>query len=144
MNGLMVKVLIAVLSVGAGAAVAGESSDDAIDPKVEKACFRVRDTRSFEAIDDRFVYVRCVRNKHYLLTMENVCMGLENSTKVAISNDFDRVCSNDRAMITYRDFNQRKRCGILTVESVKDRDAALELVKERRKPTDKEGTKEEE
>ena len=105
--------------------------DDGVGTLAEKACFRVRDVRSFDAVDDRFVYVRGVRNQHFLLTMENVCMGLENSVGVAIANGFDRVCSNDRAMIAYKDFNQLRRCAILKVEEVADRDAALKLVKER-------------
>ena len=49
---------------------------------------------------------------------------------VAVSNRFDRVCSNDRAWITYQEFNQNRRCGILNVEEVTDRERALELVKE--------------
>lgn len=125
--------LVAVAMVG-GYPSAGESDADSVKP--EKACFRVRDVRSFDAVDDRFVYVRGVRNQHFLLTMENVCMGLENSVGVAIANGFDRVCSNDRAMITYKEFNQARRCAILTVEEVADRDAALKLVKERKAAPD--------
>jgi len=120
--------LIAIMMI-VGLCGAGESEEDKVGP--EKACFRVRDTRGFEAVTDRFVYVHGVRNQHYLLTMENVCMGLENSVGIAIASGFDRVCSNDRAMITYREFNEIKRCGILTVETVADREAALDLVEER-------------
>jgi len=98
----------------------------------EKACFRVRDTRSLSAVDDRFVYVRCIRDRHYLLTVDNACLGLENSIAVAVSNKFDRVCSNDRAWITYKEFDQTRRCGILNVEEVSDRKRALQLVKERK------------
>jgi len=79
-------------------------------------------------VDDRFVYVRCVRDKHYLLTMDNACIGLQNSIAVAVANGYDRVCSKDRAFITYREFNQIRRCGILNVEQVEDREAALKLV----------------
>jgi hypothetical protein len=103
-------------------------------PKAEKACFRVRDTRSFDAVDDRFVYLRCVRDKHYLLTMDNACLGLQNSIAVAVANGYDRVCSNDHAFITYREFDQTRRCGILNVERVEDRAAALKLVELRKKP----------
>lgn len=120
--------LVAVVMVGSFPS-AGESDAESVKP--EKACFRVRDVRGFEAVTDRFVYVHGVRSQHYLLTMENVCMGLENSVGIAIANGFDRVCSNDRAMITYKEFNQVKRCGILTVEAVADREGALDLVKKR-------------
>ena len=105
------------------------------ETKIEKSCFRVRDTRSFSAVDDRHVYVRCIRDRHYLLTMDNTCFGLENSIGVAVSNRFDRVCSNDGAWITYKDFNQKRRCGILTVEEVDGRDQALQVIEERKKHT---------
>jgi len=57
--------------------------------------FNVRDVRSFDAIHDRYVYVRCRRGKHYLLTMANACLGLQDSIAVAVANDFNRVCSHD-------------------------------------------------
>ena len=56
-------------------------------------CFNVRDVRSFDAIHDRYVYVRCRRGKHYLLTMANACLGLQDSIAVAAADDFNRVCS---------------------------------------------------
>ena len=110
----------------------GPKTGDA--PKAEKACFRVRNLRGMDAVDDRFVYVRCVQDKHYLLTMDNACLGLQNSIAVAVANGFDRVCSNDHAFITYREFDQIRRCGILNVERVGDRAAALKLVELRKKP----------
>jgi hypothetical protein len=103
-------------------------------PIAEDACFNVRDVRSFDAIHDRFVYVRCLRGKHYLLTMDNACQGLQNSLAVAVSSGFNRVCSYDRARLTYRNFNRTFHCGILRVEAVDDRAAAADLVKRRTKP----------
>ena len=47
-------------------------------------CFNVRDVRSFDAIHDRYVYVRCRRGKHYLLAMANACLGLQDSIAVAL------------------------------------------------------------
>ena len=129
----MMGVWLGLVLFGCGSALAGEPPpSNEGEPAAVKACFRVRDTRSFEAVDDRSVYVRCIRDRHYLLTMDNACFGLENSIAVAVSNRFDRVCSNDRAWITYKDFNQTRRCGILTVESVEDREQALELINKRR------------
>ena len=109
---------------------AGESTPD--ETKPEEACFRVRDVRGFTAMDDRFVSVECVRKRHYLLTMANPCFGLENSIGIKVANQFDRVCSNDGAWITYKDFNQTKRCTILTVESVTGLDQAKKVVGERK------------
>jgi hypothetical protein len=128
--------LVTVMAVGLGG-VPGSRADEP-DPvvdqasKPEKTCFRVRDTRGFSAIDDRFVYVRSVRNRHYLLTLDNRCYGLEYSIRIAIANEFDRVCSNDRAVLTYRDFNRLHRCQILDVEAVTGLDEAEVLVDQRR------------
>ncbi len=66
--------------------------------------------------------------------MENACFGLENSIAVAVSNRFDRVCSNDRAWITYKEFNQNRRCGILNVEEVAGWKQALERVEALKAP----------
>ena len=98
-------------------------------------CFNVRDVRSFDAIHDRYVYVRCRRGKHYLLTMANACLGLQDSIAVAAADDFNRVCSHDGAWLTYRDFERTRRCVILRVEAVDDRAAALDLVARRTQPT---------
>lgn len=117
----------------------GKVPETVEEPKAEKACFRVRNIRSLDAVDDRFVYLRSVRGKHYLLTMDNACIGLQNSIAVAVANGYDRVCSNDRAFITYREFNQNRRCGILSVERVEDRAEALKLVELRKKPVKGEG-----
>ena len=100
----------------------------------EEACFNVLDVRSFGALHDRFVYVRCLRGKHYLLTMENACLGLQNSLAVTVSSGFNRVCSNNRASLTYRDFDRTRRCVILRVEAVEGRTAAQDLVTRRTQP----------
>jgi hypothetical protein len=131
----VVALLAAVVTLAPGIGSTGESTpEESAELTVEKACFRVRNTRSMSAFDDRHVYVRCIRDEHYLLTMQPACIGLENSIGVAVSNRFDRVCSNDGAWITYKDFGRTRRCGIVTVEAVADRNAALKLVEKRRKP----------
>jgi hypothetical protein len=66
--------------------------------------------------------------------MDNACQGLQNSLAVAVSSGFNRVCSHDRARLTYRNFNRTFHCGILRVEAVDDRAAAADLVKRRTKP----------
>jgi len=117
----------------------GQEPSTSEEPKAEKACFRVRNLRGMEAVDDRFVYVRSVRDEHYLLTMDNACLGLQNSIAVAVANGYDRVCSNDHAFITYREFDRTRRCGILNVEQVEDRVAALKLIELRKKPAKGDG-----
>ena len=106
-----------------------DTSEDV--PVTEEACFNVLDVRSFDALHDRYVYARCRGGKHYLLTMANACLGLQNSIAMAVSNDFNRVCSHNRAWLTYRDFDRTRRCVILCVEAVEDRAVALDLVARR-------------
>jgi len=113
------------------AAAAGEG-----EPPAAKACFNVRDVLSFDALHDKFVYVSCRHGRHFLLTMENICLGLRNSLAIAVSNDFNRVCSQDRAMITFEGLGRTSRCLILWVEKVDDRAAAQELVERRTNPQD--------
>lgn len=134
--------LLVCALVGAGETIASDRTTEPEDSsKPEKTCFRVRDTRGFSAIDDRFVYVKSVRDQHYLLTLDNRCYGLEYSIKIAIANEIDRVCSNDRAVLTYRDFNRLHRCEILDVEAVESLDEAEELVTSRTTPRPKKNKK---
>jgi len=104
------------------------------EPPDLPACFNVRDVLSFDALHDKYVYVRCRRGRHFLLTMENICLGLRNSVAIAVANDFNRVCSQDRATITYEGLGRTSRCLILWVENVKDRAAAHALVENRTSP----------
>jgi hypothetical protein len=106
------------------------------EPPAVEACFNVRDVLSFDALHDKFVYVRCRRGRHFLLTMENICLGLRNSLAIAVSNDFNRVCSQDRAMITFEGLGRTSRCLILWVEKVEDRAAAQALVERRTRSQD--------
>ena len=97
-------------------------------PVAQEACFNVRDVRNFDAISDRYVYVEGRRDAHYLLTMWTGCFGLRGALGIAISNDFNRVCSNSSATIAYREFGGLETCRIREVESVDDKDAAEEIV----------------
>jgi hypothetical protein len=103
-------------------------------PGAEATCFNVIDLRSLTALHDRYVFARCRRGKHYLLTMAPACQGLQNSIAMVVSNDFNRVCSHDQARLTYRDFDRTRDCVILRVEAVENRAAALDLVAHRTQP----------
>ena len=100
-------------------------------PPAAGSCFNVRDVLSFEALHDKYVSVRCRRGKHFLLTLENVCLGLRNSLAIAVASDFNRVCSQGRATITYEGLGRTSRCQILWVEKVEDAAAARILVERR-------------
>jgi hypothetical protein len=109
-----------------------ESAPEAVTIPSDRACFNVREVESYDAFDDRFVAVKTIRDECYLLTLDNVCYGMESAIRIAISNDFNRVCSNDLAEITYRDFNRLHRCRILNVEQVDNLEAARDLWRSRR------------
>jgi len=121
---------------GFGCASTNPAAPGEGEPPAAEACFNVRDVLSFNALHDKYVYVRCRRGRHYLLTMENICLGLRNSLAVSVSNDFNRVCSQDRAMITYEGLGRTSRCPILWVERVEDREAAQVMVERRTKSQD--------
>jgi len=128
----MIGVVLALSGFGCASTDANAPSEDA--PPAADACFNVRDVLSFEALHDKYVYVRCRRGKHYLLTMENICLGLRNSLAITVANDFNRVCSQDRATITHEGLGGTSRCLILWVEKVEDRAAAQALVERRTSP----------
>ena len=93
--------------------------------------FYVRDTRGFHALHDRYVYVKCVRDKHFLLTINQGCRELSFATSLFIANEFNRICSHSGAMITYREFDRTRRCRILEVEPVESLETAQQVVRER-------------
>jgi uncharacterized protein DUF6491 len=131
---LRIAILI-VASLGLTLGFAQDGADEAREvdiaggePPAEKACFNVREARSFSALDDRHVYLEAPRNKHFLLTMVTGCFGLERSLQIAISNSLSRVCSVDFAEITYRGLSgELETCPIRQVEAVEDRAAAEQL-----------------
>jgi hypothetical protein len=100
-------------------------------PPSEEACFNVREVRNFDAFDDEFIYVEGRGDQHFLLTTFRGCIGLRDSLRIAISNDFSRVCSNSFASVTYRGLGELETCRIRRVEAVEDKDAAEVLVASR-------------
>jgi len=132
---MIASLLGLILTVaGLGCGSTNRASQGEGEPAAAEACFNVRDVLSFDALHDKYVYVRCRRGRHFLLTMGNICLGLRNSLAVAVSNDFNRVCSQDRATITYEGLGRTSRCQILWVEMVEDRVAAQKLVDRRTSP----------
>ncbi len=115
----------------AGCATTPVGEEKGGDDIAARECFNVRDVRSLSAVTDRFVLAHCVRSGHFLLTMEPACLGLEDSSRFMVSNEFNRVCSNFGATLTYRYFDQTRSCRILNVEAVEGREAAQEIVARR-------------
>jgi hypothetical protein len=123
-------------ALSAGLAQDSEDDVETIDvddmPLVaEPACFSARDARSFDAINDQFVYIEGRRNRNYLLTMFSICSGLRSAVDLGISSGGGRVCSNGGAEVVYRAFGRSETCPIRTVESVDDKTFARRLVESR-------------
>lgn len=113
-------------------AACAASPDQAIEA-VERVCVSVRSINSFDAIDDRHVYIRANVRDHYLFTMYGGCYGLRSAHTIAVKDSFTRVCSNSFGEIIYREMGRRlESCKIQTIERVASKEDAEGLVKDRR------------
>ena len=109
---------------------AQESTDEAAEA-AQKVCINSNMVRSFDAFDDRHVYVRQGSNQHFLLTMNYRCLGLEWAQSIAFKDTTSRICSDGFGEIVYRDRTMGRglqTCRIDTIQRVESREAAEELV----------------
>ena len=111
-----------------GGCASGEPQPDARDDD----CFYIRQVNSWDAIDDKHIYIKAPVNDDYLLTMIGSCQGIRFARAIALSNQMDRICPNNFDRITYRDGGIRKSCRIGNVERVGSKDKAKELVESRK------------
>ena len=98
-----------------------------------KVCVNVRNIDSFDAIDDRHIYIKARgEQKHFLLTMVGVCLGLRNAQTIAVKDTQSRVCSNSFGEVVYRDLGRSlESCRIRTIDAVSSKDDAKDLVQYR-------------
>jgi hypothetical protein len=119
-----------VLSSCAGGYQAGNATVDRSEP----VCLSDYDIRSFNAIDDEFLYVEGRGNAHYLFTMQRGCIGLRGASVIGIPDRPGRICSNSLDDVIYRDISRGETsCRILNIERVSSREEARELAEARRK-----------
>lgn len=97
-------------------------------PLSVEVCVDTNAVRSFEALDDRHVYLRASRGEHFLLTMLHSCFGLRDTIEIGI---FGRVCTNTLSSVVYRSFGRRERCTIGRVDSVEGKELAVALIERR-------------
>jgi hypothetical protein len=109
-------------------------SEPGSEPAAQEACFNVRNVESFSPLHGRFVYVRLVGERHFLLTLDNVYTSLPFARGIAISQEFSRVCSDTGATLTFTDAGRSVSCRIVRVEAVDSKKAAQELVEDRTTP----------
>ena len=128
----LVMAAIALIMVASSYA-AEEADEEAEAEESERVCVYTRDIDSFDALDDRHVYVEARRDQQYLFTLDGGCFGLRSANVIAISDTTSRICSNSFGRLTYREMGTGLRyCRIRDIEVVADKDAARTLVKARR------------
>jgi hypothetical protein len=130
-NAAAISVFLILPLLGACAATdrPGVATEDRSGP----VCLSDYDVRSFNAIDDEFVYVEGRGDSHYLFTMQRGCLGLRSASVIGIPDRPGRICSNSYDNIYYRDITRgRTSCRILDIERVGSREEARELAKARK------------
>jgi hypothetical protein len=126
------SLIILVLTLGGCATSSEEVADESLGA-AERVCVSVRNINSFDAIDDKHLYIKATGNKHYLFTLYGGCTGLRSAHGIAVKDTFGRVCSNSFGEIIYRDMGRRlESCGIRNVEAVASKDDAEGLVEDRK------------
>ena len=107
------------------------STESAPDSASGDDCFRIRQINSWDAIDNKHIYLREGVNDHYLLTMFSSCPGVRHAQAIALSNHMGRVCPKDFGRITFRDAGMKSSCRIDNVERVASKAEAKALVESR-------------
>lgn len=98
----------------------------------ERICVNTRLVRSFDAITDRYVYVKESGDKHYLFTMHTRCLNLRDAMGIAFKESVgSRVCGDGFGEIVYRDRMGGRRlesCRIDSIERVESKEDAEAIV----------------
>ncbi len=128
MVSLLALILVAVPLAGCASTKGTGGSGGAAAAAGE--CFAANMTNSFSYLHGRYVYVDVIGGKHYLLTLANECLALRSAMNIAISSEFEQVCSDSGAAITYSSFDRMHYCRVIKVQEVKDKAEAELLVKE--------------
>ncbi len=109
----------------------GEVEDESLGA-MERVCVNVRNINSFDAIDDKHLYIKATGNNHYLFTLYGGCHGLRSAHGIGVKYTFTRVCSNSYGEVIFRDMGRGlESCRIRNVEAVASKDDAEGLVKVR-------------
>jgi hypothetical protein len=122
---------LALVLPGLGCRSAAPSGAGHGTPAVEVTCFNARNITSFVPLAGPYLYIQVGNHEHYLLTLDRPSKRLELAYHIEISRNFDRVCSDSRAPLTYHYQGHVGVYDIIGVESVKDRAAAEALANKR-------------
>jgi hypothetical protein len=126
---IAIGLTLALLCACATTAQTSEAGVDRSGP----VCLSDYDIRSFNPVDDEFIYVEGRSDTHYLFTMQRGCLGLRSANAVGIPDRAGRICSNSLDDVIYRDISRgQATCRILDIEQVGSRDEARQLAEVRK------------
>jgi len=115
-------------------AVGCASTPKQVESGGERFCLKVREIKSYSALDTRHVLVKARVSDYYLFTLDFSCDGLAFAQGIAVEGTVNQVCDDGFGSLTYRDSSTGvRRCTILAIDPVKDADAARALIAERSK-----------
>jgi len=132
----MRSVRMSSLGLAVAAAVLGGCASLAAqeESKPKKVCINRREISSIRGLDDRHAFVKLGASRHYLLTMDKGCRGLKLARTIAIDAT-GRVCGDGLTLLSFEyPAVGPMRCRIEGIDSVPDKDAALELIESRAAP----------
>ena len=103
----------------------GPRPAEAGKPKVE--CFNRREITILRPLDDRHVYAKVGASRHYLLTMDDHCQGLDEARRLQVVDASSRVCPDGTSLLAFEHVAAGPmRCRISAIEPVKSRADAEE------------------
>ena len=114
---------LAIVSGGAPAAFAAKPP--------RKDCIYRREISTMRALDEKHVYIKASASRHYLLTMDGRCQGLDEARKLGVVEASPRVCGDGTSLLAFEHTAAGPmRCRIATIEQVKSLADAEELASE--------------
>lgn len=128
----MSRYALAVITILCSCFMGCASTDATPESASRDDCFYIRSVNSWDAIDDKHIYIKEGVNDHYLLTMFSSCRGIKHAQAIALSNTMGRICPNDFGRVTYRDAGMRTSCRIDNVERAASKEKAEALVESRK------------
>ena len=92
-------------------------------------CVNAREINVMSPLDDQHVFVKVGADRNYLFTMEARCPGLRLARQLAVWEATSRVCGGGVSLLAFEEPSVGSmRCRIATIESVPDKEAALERI----------------
>ena len=131
MNNVVLISIVPALLLSSCASV-DQASEAPLD-RSEPVCLSDYDVRSFNPVDDEFMYVEGRSDTHYLFTLQRGCMGLRSAQVIGIPDQPGQICSNSLNDVVYHDMGRGQvTCRILDIEQVGSRDEARQLAEVRK------------